>query len=226
MVDKLRARIDGEARFASDVSHELRTPLTATRAAIDVLDRRVDERARPALDTLRRQTERFERLVLDLLEISRFHADAVMTSPEPLDPVAFVHAVLDGTGRAGLPVDVDASTPRTAQLDRRRIERVLVNLLDNADHYAGGATRVGVSAHDDTLVIEVDDGGPGIAADERLHLFERFHRGDSSRSSDAPGTGLGLAIAAEHCSLHGGRLTVADGPGGGARFLIELPVGR
>ncbi len=224
MVDALRQRIDREARFASDVSHELRTPLTATRAAIDVLDRRVDERARPALDTLRRQTERFERLVLDLLEISRFDASPSTASLETLDPVTLVQTVLDHTGRVEVPVDVDASAPRTVRLDRRRIERVLTNLLDNADHYAGGAVRIGISARGSTLVIDVDDEGPGIASDEKVHVFERFHRGDASRTSDAPGTGLGLAIAAEHCGVHGGRLTVADGPRGGARFRIELPV--
>ena len=224
MVDALRQRIDREARFASDVSHELRTPLTATRAAIDVLDRRVDERARPALDTLRRQTERFERLVLDLLEISRFDASPSTASLETLDPVTLVQTVLDHTGRVEVPVDVDASAPRTVRLDRRRIERVLTNLLDNADHYAGGAVRIGISARGSTLVIDVDDEGPGIGSDEKVHVFERFHRGDASRTSDAPGTGLGLAIAAEHCGVHGGRLTVADGPRGGARFRIELPV--
>jgi signal transduction histidine kinase len=224
MVDALRERIDREARFASDVSHELRTPLTATRAAIDVLERRIDDRGRSALDTLRRQTERFERLVLDLLEISRFDAAPAILNLDTLDPAEFAHDVLDHTGRADLPVDVDASAPHAARFDRRRIERVLTNLLDNADHYAGGAVRIGISGRTDTLVIDVDDEGPGIPAVERTRVFERFHRGDASRVSGAPGTGLGLAIAAEHCSVHGGRLTIADGPGTGARFRIELPV--
>lgn len=224
MVDALRERIDREARFASDVSHELRTPLTATRAAIDVLERRIDERARPALETLRRQTERFERLVLDLLEISRFDAAPSVVALDTVDPAAFVRGVLGRTGRDGVLVDVDATTPPTVRFDERRIERVLTNLLDNADHYAGGAVRVGISGTADTLVIDIDDCGPGIAPDERSRVFDRFHRGDASRASGSPGTGLGLAIAAEHCGVHGGRLTLVDAPVRGARFRIELPV--
>jgi len=223
MVDALRERIDREARFASDVSHELRTPLTATRAAIDVLERRVDERARPALDTLRRQTERFERLVLDLLEISRFDAAPAILTFETVDPAEFVHDVLGHTDHAAVTVEHDPSTPPTARFDRRRIERVLTNLIDNADHYAGGVVRIGTAGRSEMLVIDVDDRGPGIAAEERTRVFERFHRGDASRASGAPGTGLGLAIAAEHCSVHGGRLTVVDAPEGGARFRIEIP---
>ncbi len=223
MVDALQERIDRETRFASDASHELRTPLTAIRAAIDVLDRRVDDAARPVLDTLRRQTERFERLVLDLLEISRFNAGSTTLAAETVNPSDFVRDLLLRTGHANVPVVVDASAPARVQFDRRRIDRVLTNLLDNAEHYANGATRVVVAGTSDALVIDVDDAGPGIATAERELVFERFHRGDASRSTSAPGTGLGLAIAAEHCRLHGGRLTIADSPDGGARFRIELP---
>jgi two-component system, OmpR family, sensor histidine kinase MtrB len=224
MVDALQERIDREARFASDVSHELRTPLTAIRAAIDVLDRRVDDNARSALDILRRQTHRFERLVLDLLEISRFNAGSTTLVTESADPAAFVRGVLRRTGRAAVPVVVDSSAPPIARFDPRRIDQVLTNLLDNADHYANGATRVRVAGTPDALEIAVDDAGPGIAPEERELVFERFHRGDASRSTAAPGTGLGLAIAAEHCRLHGGRLTISESADGGARFLVELPL--
>jgi two-component system sensor histidine kinase MtrB len=224
MVDALQERIDREARFASDVSHELRTPLTAIRTAIDVLDRRVDGEARPALEILRRQTYRFEHLVLDLLEISRFGSDERTLTLDDVRPAEFVGELLRRTGNGGVPVVVDPSAPPTVRLDRRRIERVLTNVLDNAEHYAGGATRVLVSGTPDALRIGVDDAGPGIEEWERELVFERFHRGDASRVTTAPGTGLGLAIAAEHCRVHGGRLSVVDSTEGGASFVIELPL--
>ncbi len=230
MVDALEERIDREARFASDVSHELRTPLTAMSAAIDVLDRRVGENARPALDTLRRQIRRFERLVLDLLEISRMDTAADPLALDVVEPAGMVRDILDRTHHSEVPVIVEESAPAAARLDRRRIDRVLANLLDNADHYAGGPTRLvlgGCAATPNApakLTITVDDAGPGIVPAERERVLERFHRGESSRASTAPGTGLGLSIAAEHCRVHGGSLAVLDSPDGGARLRVELPL--
>jgi len=224
MVDALQDRVDREARFAADASHELRTPLTAISAAIDVLDRRVDDQARPALEILRRQTTRFEHLVLDLLEISRSDMGSDALVLEVVDTVRLVEGLLQRTTYADIPVEVGPSAPALAPLDSRRIERVLTNLIDNADHYGGGVTRIVVDGTPDTLTIAVDDAGPGVAPAEREVIFERFHRTAVNRASTAPGTGLGLAIAAEHCRLHGGRLSVGDSPEGGARFLIELPL--
>jgi signal transduction histidine kinase len=111
-------------------------------------------------------------------------------------------------------------------LDRRRLERVLANLLDNADAYAGGAVEVGAVALHGTLQIHVDDAGPGIPPGEREAIFERMHRGSAARASDARGSGLGLALAREHLRLQGGTLRVEDAPTGGARFVIELPLRR
>jgi two-component system sensor histidine kinase MtrB len=224
MVDALQERVDRETRFAADASHELRTPLTAIRAAIEVLERRVDDRARPALEILRRQTDRFEHLVLDLLEMSRFTPGSNALVLDDVDPVQFVEGVLRRIAHTQIPIEMEPSGPATVRLDCRRIERVLTNLIDNADHYGGGATRIVIGGTPETLRIAVDDAGPAVAVSERELIFERFHRADASRASTAPGTGLGLAIALEHCRLHGGRLTVDDSPDGGARFLIELPV--
>ena len=225
MVDALEDRIEREARFASDVSHELRTPLAAIGAAVEVLDRRVGDDARPALDILSRQTRRFERLVLDLLEISRIHAGSATVERAPADPAQLVRQALRQAGHGDVPVVVDPSAPASVIVDRRRIERVLANLVDNAEHYGGGATLVSVAGSAGAVQIAVDDAGPGIDAAQREHVFERFHRGATSRSSSAPGTGLGLAIASEDCRLHGGQLAVTDSPAGGARFVITLPLG-
>ena len=141
MVDALQERVDHEARFAADASHEFRTPLTAIRAAIDVLDNRVDDQARPALEILRRQTNRFENLVLDLLEISSLTPSSQPLVLDVIDPVPLVEGVLRRTAHTEIPIEVNPSAPTAAPIDCRRIERVLTNLIDNADHYASGTRR-------------------------------------------------------------------------------------
>lgn len=223
MVDALHERANREASFASNVSHELRTPLTAIRSAVDVLDRRIDEGTRPALEILRRQTNRFEQLVLDLLEISRLDAGAGAMDIESTSPAGVVEQALRRSGHLGIEVIVDESAPGAVRLDRRRIQRVITNLVENADHYAGGVVRIGIAGTSRTLLITVDDTGPGVPPAERSAIFDRFHRGAASRGASTPGTGLGLAIAAGHCELHGGHLLVGESPEGGARFTIELP---
>jgi len=113
--------------------------------------------------------------------------------------------------------------PAMVSVDRRRISQVLTNLLDNADAYGGGATTVVLAGEGGSLLIAVDDEGPGIAADQRLYVFERFARGEGSEA--APGTGLGLALVVEHVRLHDGEVWVDTAPGGGARFVVEIPGG-
>jgi two-component system sensor histidine kinase MtrB len=221
MVDSLRARIENEARFASNVSHELRTPLTALRASVEVLERRLDGAALPALEVLQTQVTRFERLLLDLLDISRFDAGTEQLALEDTEPARLVAAAVERLGYGDVPVVVDPSTPRTFRLDRRRLERILGNLLENAQQHAGGAVRVAVRGTGDGLQLAVDDAGPGVPAQERTRVFDRFHRLDG-RGAPA-GTGLGLAIVAEHCELHGGTVRVEDADAGGARFVVEIP---
>ncbi len=220
MVSALDGLVRREARFASDVSHELRTPLTAMRAALDVLETRVDDSARPVLDVLRAQYMRFEKLVLDLLEVSRFDMAAQELVVEDVSPAMLVETVLRNRGHGDVPVKVDPSTPQRFELDKRRVERILDNLLANADLHGGGVVCVGMARTNGTLRISVDDAGPGVPSEERETVFERFHRG---RNANLHGTGLGLALVAEHCRVHGGSVRVEDRPGGGARFVVELP---
>jgi two-component system, OmpR family, sensor histidine kinase MtrB len=249
MADAVQSRIEREARFASDVSHELRSPLTALTAAVEVLDARkheLPERSQQALEVVVTQIRRFDQMVLDLLEISRLDAGAADLHTEPVLLGPFVSRVAGRYGFGHLPVVTDpALVERPVPVDRRRLERILANLLGNAEHHAGGPVRITIAAttrgsgHDDAVnghalnghpaqrnrvQIAVEDAGPGVAAAERDRIFERFARGTAARHR--VGTGLGLALVAEHARLQGGEAWVEDRPGGGARFVVDLPVGE
>lgn len=220
MVESLQNRIQREARFASDVTHELRSPLATMDAALSVARRRIVEpTAVEALDALGAEVARFRELIVDLLEIARAEAGVTELVVEEVDPGDLARSVLGSTGREAVELVVDHDGGR-ARLDKRRIGQALVNLLDNADNYGDGATRLTVTGDQQTLRFLVDDAGPGVPAHEREHVFERFARGTHATVS---GTGLGLALVAEHVRLHGGTVRVDDAPGGGARFTIELP---
>jgi len=224
MAEALQARIEQDERFVSDVTHELRTPLTAISAAIDVLDRRADNGTRPAVDVLRSQIRHFERLVLDLLEISRLDAGATELTTEPVDPRELVTTVLRRLAHTDVTVSSEPSVPPLIRLDKRRVERVITNLVENADQHGGGPVRVQLATVNGRgLRIAVEDAGPGIAPTERSAIFSRFHRGPHAAGATRErGNGLGLALVAEHCRVHGGRAWVEDRPGGGARFVAEL----
>ena len=225
MVDVLQTRIEREQRFASDVSHELRTPLTVLKAAIQLVEQRspdLSPRSREAVNMLARQVSYFERLVLDLLEISRFDSGVEQPDLEDSDLVEFLSALSQQLG--GPSVTTDASEPIRTGVDRRRMERIIGNLLENADRYAGGATAINVQATDQNVTISVTDAGNGITADERDHLFERFWRGRDARHQASKGSGLGLSLVAEHVRVLRGHIRVDEAPGGGARFVIELPL--
>ena len=128
-----------------------------------------------------------------------------------------------------MPVKIDPEDDhRELVVDKRRIERVFGNLIENADRYAGGVTQVVVETGDHFVRVSVDDAGPGIPPADRDRIFERFARGAGTAGSRGAGagTGLGLALVQEHVRLHGGRVWVTDAPTGGARFVVELPVSR
>lgn len=230
MVAALRSRIERDERFASDVSHELRSPLMTLAASVDVLEHRRDEMpeaARRATDLLSKDLMRFQRLVEDLLEISRLDAGAVHLDTDTFEVMEFLRRVVAQSTTPGVPVQTDEPGPLVLSGDKRRLHQVIANLLDNARKYAGGASVVSVERHNDQLRISVIDNGPGVAPADRLRIFDRFSRAgsDAGRRDVAKGVGLGLSLVAEHVRLHGGRIWV-DGQtpsGTGARFVVELP---
>jgi two-component system, OmpR family, sensor histidine kinase MtrB len=244
MADSLQRRIEREARFASDVSHELRTPLTSLTAAVQLLASRreeIPERSRPALDVLSTQTEHFRQLVLDLLEISRFDAGAAELNTTDVDVAELVQQIAAPYGE--IVINTDGLQRKKVRLDKRRFERILANLLQNAQNYGGGAKAITLSSirsesGERQLRLAVDDQGPGIPIEERSAVFERFRRGSVQRTANTKGTGLGLSLVSEHVRLHGGRVWVEDSPLGlpqdangsdqprGARFVVIITEGN
>ncbi len=237
MVAALQARIQRDARFASDVSHELRSPLMTLAASIEVLQSRrqdMPERAQAALDLLVADVARFQGLVEDLLEISRVDAGSAPLNLEEVKIAELVPNAVDAvSSEQHIPVTVSPEVDGdTVRADKRRMVRVLANLIENARVHGGGASLVSVehvkdNGHGDTVQIAVEDSGPGVPSEERTLIFERFARGASSgRRGMGDGVGLGLALVDEHVRLHGGRVWVDDRRDGrpGARFVIELPL--
>jgi signal transduction histidine kinase len=184
------------------------------------------ERARLALDLLAADVERFERLVQDLLEISRFDAGVARLAVEDVRFDELLRHAVPADVVADLDVDPDAAG-LLIRADKRRLERVVTNLLANAEIHGGGAVRVGVRRAGAMARLEVDDAGSGVAAEDRPRVFERFARGAAAgrrSGGGGDGVGLGLALVDEHVRLHKGRVWVEDRPGGGARFVVELPL--
>jgi two-component system, OmpR family, sensor histidine kinase MtrB len=230
MLDELDERVERERRFASDVSHEIRGPLAALASAVSIVDRRrsqLPEEIVPVVDALDEQVSAFNQLVLDLLEISRFDARTARLELDSVDLRHVCEQVLVERGFEGVELRAHPDGPLVSEVDRRRIEQVLVNLLENARLYAGGATDVELTrAADGTTTVRVMDRGPGVDEAERVEIFTRFRRGSASdRPGAERGTGLGLALSSQHVALHGGRLWVEDRDGGGATFVVELPSG-
>ena len=234
MVERLSYRIDRDARFASEVSHELRSPLMTLAASSAVLEARreeMPERAQQALDLLVVDLERFQQLVEDLLEISRFDVGAQKLELDRVNIAELVMQSLEFSSEPNVVVEVDASvSDLDVRADKRRIVRVMANLIDNARKYADGVEAVRVMpGSEGSVAILVEDQGPGVAEEERQQIFDRFSRGRTAgqRGSDSGGVGLGLSLVQEHVGLHGGRVWCeARDDGEGARFVIELPVHR
>ena len=224
-----------QRQFTSDVSHELRTPLTTVRMAADLIHDHSDE-----LDpALRRSTElmvseldRFETLLNDLLEISRHDAGVAELSVEAVDLRATVNSALDNVGHlaneAGIELLVDMPDHEViAEVDARRVERILRNLIANAiDHAEHKPVHIRMATDEDTVAVTVRDYGVGLRPGEEKLVFSRFWRSDPSRVRQSGGTGLGLAISIEDARLHQGRLEAWGEPGKGACFRLTLPLVR
>lgn len=221
-----------QRRFVSDVSHELRTPLTTVRMAADVIhDAREDfdpVTARSA-ELLADQLDRFESLLADLLEISRFDAGAAALEAEPIDLREVVQRVVSGAAplaeRKGTAIRVVGDQqPVVAEADARRVERVLRNLVVNAvEHGEGRDVVVKLAAAGGAVAVAVRDYGVGLKPGEATRVFSRFWRADPARARTTGGTGLGLSIALEDARLHGGWLQAWGEPGGGSQFRLTLP---
>ncbi|MEU8678338.1 MtrAB system histidine kinase MtrB [Streptomyces sp. NPDC048560] len=221
-----------QRRFVSDVSHELRTPLTTVRMAADVIhEARADFdpiTARSA-ELLGDQLDRFESLLSDLLEISRFDAGAAALEAEPIDLRAVVRRVIGGAEplaeRKGTRIRVVGDEqPVIAEADARRVERVLRNLVVNAvEHGEGRDVVVRLGVAQGAVAVAVRDYGVGLKPGEATRVFNRFWRADPARARTTGGTGLGLSIAVEDARLHGGWLQAWGEPGGGSQFRLTLP---
>ena len=221
-----------QQRFVSDVSHELRTPLTTIRLAGDVLYDQREEfppATKRTAELLHTQTQRFEVLLGDLLEMSRYDAGAVQLDIEPTNLVRLVEDAVESL--APLAVEKETEVRVTApggyfeaEVDARRIRRILQNLLGNAiDHGEGRPIDVHVDSDANAVAIAVRDHGIGMSATDTERVFDRFWRADPSRQRTTGGTGLGLAISQEDAAVHGGRLEVWSSPGEGSCFRLTLP---
>jgi two-component system sensor histidine kinase MtrB len=220
-----------QQRFVSDVSHELRTPLTTVRMAAEVLYEARDDfdpvAARSA-ELLQNELDRFDALLSDLLEISRFDAGVAHLSVEEVDLCNLVYRVVDANERLAetyqTEITVHESGEAKAEVDARRIERILRNLLVNAiEHSEGHPIDILIESDEAAVAVAVRDHGVGFEASQARQVFHRFWRGDAARARTVGGTGLGLAIAMEDANLHGGWLTAWGRPAMGAQFRLTLP---
>jgi two-component system sensor histidine kinase MtrB len=222
-----------QRRFVSDVSHELRTPLTTVRMAADVLhEARTDfdpATARSA-ELLQTQLDRFEALLTDLLEISRYDAGAAVLEPERVDLGELAARVVEAAEPLAERRDVELQlhrppVPVAVQADPRRVDRILRNLIGNAiEHAEGKPVAVTVASGSDSAAVGVRDHGAGLRPGEAALVFNRFWRADPARARTTGGTGLGLSIALEDARLHGGWLQAWGRPGEGANFRLTLPL--
>jgi two-component system sensor histidine kinase MtrB len=221
-----------QRRFTSDVSHELRTPLTTVRMAADLIFNSRDEFdpavARSA-ELLQAELDRFESLLAELLEISRFDAGFAALDAEPTNLAPLLERVVERLAtvaeQARVTVTLDVpSDPVIAEIDVRRVERILRNLIGNAiEHGEGKPVKVRLATREGAIAITVRDYGVGLKPGEEKLVFNRFWRADPSRARQTGGTGLGLSISAEDARLHGGWLEAWGAPGQGAQFRLTLP---
>jgi two-component system sensor histidine kinase MtrB len=221
-----------QQRFVSDVSHELRTPLTTLRMASEVLYNHRTGFEPPiarSAELLVAQLDRFERLLGDLLEVSRFDAEVAVLEPSEFDVIALIKRCVadfgvDGDEKtSGISTKSDAPVV-TIKADMRRVERIMRNLLSNAlDHCDGTPIEVRIVTTEDEVAIGVRDFGTGLDESSLIRVFDRFWRADPSRARVRGGTGLGLSIALEDARLHNGELDAWGRPGKGAHFVLTLP---
>jgi two-component system sensor histidine kinase MtrB len=221
-----------QQRFVSDVSHELRTPLTTLRMATEVIYNQrysFDPVVARSSELLAAQIDRFERLLEDLLEVSRFDAEVAVLEPVDFDVVGLVKRCIadfelgDSNNDGGIRVESEEPAFQI-KADIRRVERIMRNLISNAlDHADGKEVVITIVATETEVAVGVRDFGPGLDQSALIRVFDRFWRADPSRARVRGGTGLGLSIALEDARLHNGELDAWGRPGKGAHFVLTLP---
>lgn len=218
MADAVEDRIERERRFSGNVSHELRSPLTGILGTAELLEHRREElpkREATLVSALVSQVRRFSATVLDLLEISRIGGDETIQH-EAIDVGVLIDDVL---ANRGLSADLRTGADVRVVTDPRRFERVVSNLVENAERHGDGLRVITVESGPETIRLVVDDAGPGVPAELAAQIFEPFSRGDTTTQD---GAGLGLAIVREQVRLLGGEVSVHTSPEGGARFVVTL----
>ena len=233
MLDRLEQGVKEKHQLIADASHELRTPLAAMRTELDV-SLQVDELSageRALLESVREEVDKMSRTVENLLTLAEADEGRLKLIPVPVQ----LREAIDAAARPLRPLaatkqlrlDIGAE-PGETQADPHLLQQALSNLIENAVKYspAGGEVRVRASRENDEVVFTVSDDGPGIPAEARAHIFDRFYRVDGARSREAGGSGLGLAICREIASAHGGRVWVESEEGRGSAFSLALPAGE
>ena len=229
MASALQASEVGRRRFLQDAVHELRTPLTVIEATASAVIDGVYAPEPRHLETIRAQAKLLSRVVDDLRTISLAESHALELRPEPIDAGAALRDAASGFGaraeRDGIHLTLDAPETLVAEADPERLRQMLGALVDNAIRHtpAGGTIALAGSATDGVVRFDVRDSGPGVAAEDLPHVFERFYQADPSRDRARGSSGLGLAIVKALAEAHGGAVGVENAPKGGADFWIEIP---
>ncbi len=224
MVDALHTRIERDARFAADVSHELRTPLTTLTTSLTLLQRAegLDAQGGRAVQLMADELTRFHRALEDLLTLGRLDAGIDEAQLRPTGARELARQALVVSGRPVTHLQAHHGTVDPSVLvDRPRMVRALINLYDNADLHGQGLVAVVVTEHHGHVELHVHDRGPGVAAEDRLRVFERFARSRGAKAGT--GSGLGLSIVAQTVDQHGGRVWCTHTEDGGSDFVIRLP---
>ncbi|MFZ9795934.1 MAG: HAMP domain-containing sensor histidine kinase, partial [Ilumatobacteraceae bacterium] len=224
MTTSLRARIDREARFGAVVSHELRSPLTVIKGAAELIAAKRDElptRAQLGSDLLGERVHQFERILNDLIEMSRYQSGGVQPVLEELSVKSLIETLCHRNGLDPRIIEVEDAL---VVVDVRRFQQVFENLHRNAELYAGGLEAIRSEVQGEFIALHFDDAGSGIPKSDYEYIFEPFVRGN--QHSAVPGSGLGLSITAEHVRIMGGAIIVGRSPEGGARFTTRLRRGE
>jgi signal transduction histidine kinase len=230
MIDRLQTSLDQARRFTSDASHELRTPLAGIKAELESVALRANlseehaELIGSALEEINRLAQLLELLLtLAQLDAGRLPLQIETVDMSELASTAVDRMVVQADAKGSRLVMSPPQGPCTVRGDRRLLEQVLLNLVDNAIKHGGPAIGVTCRRENHEVVVRVHDSGPGIAPEHLPHLFQRFYRVDKSRSRKLGGSGLGLALTRQWVEIHGGTIAVTSAPGEGTTLTVSLP---